>query len=338
MPPFLTDRTTIETDWKCGMKRWWYKHEGGDGIVPTAEAEYFKHGKDIHEDLAQLMEGTPLQEVLNAIDLEVSDQIVYEVNARRAGLATGFALHIMPFLHTHYDLVATEREGILVHNDLWVGYTPDLILRRKTDKKLVMIDYKSTGTVSPGWASKWPFQVQMHLNMKGISEDFDEEVAVAYVLGLYKGYLGRTGRLHHPYVYAYKRGEKWGLNGWNGWEPVPATAYPGGIVEWVRFTGDEGKGKTFIWSSPIYRNDRLLSGLLCDRERRERNIARNLDACRADLTRRAEVFEPRYSECTPTFGPPCPYRSCCWNATIGADPLGSGEYVKREPHHEVENV
>jgi hypothetical protein len=40
--------------------------------------------------------------------------------------------------------------------------------------------------------------------------------------------------------------------------------------------------------------------------------------------------------CEPPFGDACPYRSACWVASINTDPIKSGLYVERVPHHEIE--
>ena len=102
-PILLTDRTTIETDWTCGMKRWWYKHEGGVGIVPTIEAAYFLDGRQYHEDFALIAEAEdPLvraKELIEAIEgtvHESQDQMFQETQTRRAGWVAANALWIEP--------------------------------------------------------------------------------------------------------------------------------------------------------------------------------------------------------------------------------------------------
>ena len=65
--PILTDRTSEEVDEVCGMKYWWYRLEGGKGIVPTDEADYLTDGKDLHLDLALFAQGRTVEEVLLSI-------------------------------------------------------------------------------------------------------------------------------------------------------------------------------------------------------------------------------------------------------------------------------
>lgn len=337
MSPFLTDRTTIETDWECGMKRWWYKHEGGTGIVPTTEAVYFKQGRDIHEDLAAVASGQTLQEVVEGIQVCEQDQLQREVDLRRLGWVVGFYLYVWPWITTHYEVVQVEEELILDRDPLYIAFTPDLILRSKANGKLVVVDYKSTGTTSPGWAIAWPWATQMHLNIAGVEEELNEPVSHASVLGLYKGYWGR-GQTSHPYIYALERAGKWGTSAYKGWERHWSTEYPGGIVEWVRYLGEEGASKVFKWSSPIYKNTRLVDKLVQARKFREEEVTGAVEACQTDTFLRDMIFESRFSKCKPTFGSECPYLAACWNGSVGADPLSSGLFKTREPHHETEII
>src|SRR3990167_7656298 len=99
--PLLTDRTTIETDWECGMKRWWYKEEGGTGIVPKEEAVWFRQGRDYHNDFADLAESAdPLHSAVELIaSLEekirgTTDQLAQEELTRRAGWIAANALYL----------------------------------------------------------------------------------------------------------------------------------------------------------------------------------------------------------------------------------------------------
>lgn len=343
---YTTDRTTIETDWTCGQRRYWYKHAMGTGIVPTVEPEYFAAGKELHGDICSLVLGERSLDSIHAdIDLTTTDQLKLEENLRRAGWLVAFDLYIKPYITQNYDIIATERECILTYTEgadtLHHAFTPDLEVRRKSDGVLGMMDWKTTGSLSFGWAHKWPSQVQMHLNMAGMEQEYGEKVGFGFVLGLYKGYWGR-GYTSHPYIYAYRNNKgEWGDRGWKGWEQFYSSEYPGGVSAWVEFLGEAGKNKVFRWSDPIHLDRRLTGRLLADRLRRERKISQYLDQAegfREGFGSHNELFEARFSQCTPQIGSPCPYKEACWNATIGDNPVSSGHYVPRTPHHEIELV
>src|SRR3990167_10804825 len=135
--PLLTDRTTIETDWECGMKRWWYKEEGGTGIIPVEEAAWFKQGRDYHSDFAEL--ATAVDPLTTAIDLiqrfeqqihGTQDGIAQESLCRRAGWVAANALYFEPATRTDYDTLYVEHELVLDRGALWIAVTPDRVLRR----------------------------------------------------------------------------------------------------------------------------------------------------------------------------------------------------------------
>ncbi len=343
---YTTDRTTIETDWECGQKRYWYKHAEGNGIVPSVQPEYFADGTILHAHLCDLVLGRKSAgDIIDTIPLSEGDQLELEKNLRLAGWLRGFEQFVLPVILERYEIVNAERECILAVSDgtdeLHHAFTPDLEVRRKSDGILGMIDWKTTGSLSFGWAHKWPWQVQMHLNMAGMEQEYGEKCGFGLVLGLYKGYWGR-GYTSHPYIYAYRSPTGvWKDRGYKGWDRVPSSEYPdGGVIGWVESLGQDGANKSFRWSDPIHYNPRLTKRLLADRLRREREIADYLDHGGADegSPEHASIFEARYSKCTPQVGSECAYKSACWNATIGADPLGSGQYVKRIPHHEIEVI
>src|SRR5712671_6052687 len=99
LKPILTDRTSEEVDELCGMKYWWYKLEGGKGIVPKDEADYLTDGKEIHEDLAMFAQGRSTLEVVGAIPAPTDGgQIGLERWSRRVGWAVAFGLYIEPYL------------------------------------------------------------------------------------------------------------------------------------------------------------------------------------------------------------------------------------------------
>ena len=333
----LTDRTTIETDWTCGMKRWWYKEYGGKGIVPTVEAAYFLDGRQYHEDFALLSSAIDVlataQDHINAIMasvLNTPDQLFQETQTRRAGWMAANALFFEPFTRLHYDTVDVEWELILDRTPLWIAVTPDRVLRRKSDGALIYRDYKGVGGwgVTSAWLNSWPYAVQIHTVLKAIEEELDEPVAFGQIVGLSKG-QNKDGKLRHPYVWAYvdDNGEGWTSEWKYGLTLRPTWEYPGGILEWVKQLGQSEVDAQFPHSQKVFLNERLLDKLVAERTARE-----------LDISTGQAMYESRFSECSPSIGSPCPYLAACHNAAVNTDPLGSGLYVVRTPHHDVEAI
>jgi hypothetical protein len=112
-----------------------------------------------------------------------------------------------------------------------------------------------------------------------------------------------------------------------------------GVVEWVRAQG-EGVGlEQFPFSAPIVPDRDLLARLVERVLTREKEVKEFLNVHAGEpynSPRHDMAFEPRYTACNPTVGAACPYLAACHNPNVGADPIGSGLYVKRTPHHDVE--
>ena len=121
-----------------------------------------------------------------------------------------------------------------------------------------------------------------------------------------------------------------------GLTPRPVWEYDGGILEWVSKLGKEVADTQFAFSPPIFLNERLLDDLVRARTRREQLISIVRSGCQTNPDLRAIHFEPRFSECSPAIGSPCAYLAACHNETINRDPIRSGLFVKRIPHHDVE--
>jgi hypothetical protein len=353
---YLTNRTASETDDTCGMKYWWSQLEGGKGIVPLHEAEALMVGRDVHEDLSAIAVAPDIS--VAALDEVTTDMIVHapigdkkdihkmELLYRRLGWMVAFALYIEPKIRDKWDNVAVEDELILDRDPLWVAVTPDRVLRHKQGKYLVYREYKSTISASSKWLESWKYQIQLHIGIKATEEEFvrsgkGEKIAYGQIMGLMKG-SEREGRLVHPYVWAYHNSQ---TGAWThdytkarggNWDHRPIWEYPNGIVEWVSRLGEEHAVMQFPHTAPIHMNEMMLNAWTNRRLAREVEVAQVKEQCKTDHEARMIFFEPRTKNCRPAFGDPCPYIGPCWNASIQADPMRTGDFITRQPHHEVE--
>lgn len=344
-PIFLTDRTSIETDWSCGMKLWWYKYEGGMGISPSSEAKYFLDGRELHEDAHRLAEQQDdyqdwararCEEILQGAKQGDPDQVRLESATRRAGWLAANALFVEPGIRAEFENLSLETEIVLDRDPLWIATTPDRVLRRRSNGALVIKDYKSFKSRFP----VWDYSAQLQILIKAVEEEYGAKVEYAQIMGFDKG-QDRYGRLTHPYVWAYTTTESvplWTTHYKYGLTHTPVWEYHGGIFEWVKELGPEAAEAIFPHSRPIFLNERLLEDLIRARVKRETEIYAVREACQGDRELRTEFFEPRYSSCRPLFGSPCPYLEACHNAQVNTDPIGSGLYTVRVPHHELEII
>lgn len=340
---FITDRSAIETDWHCGMAYWWNRLEGERGIVPVQEMKYFQIGREIHEDLAFIGQAKDisvgaLEEFLTTIHQPTSGMAVdLEPWIRRLGWIAAFTLYIEPVIRRDWNTVGIEREIVLDRDPLWLGLIPDRVLESKSDGKLAYREWKSVGAVTPGWVASWPTAVQVHAGIKAIEEELGRRVAYGQIQGLYKGYE-KGGLLRHPYVWAYTDGTNWQVEWKKGWSLAPIWEFPGGIIEWVMKLGSEVALDLFPMSAPIFVDERLLDSMVRRRVHREREVREVRDRCQGDWNERVLYFEQRFKNCRPVVGSPCAYLPACFNASVNKDPLGSGLFVPRTPHHELEII
>lgn len=340
MTPLIVDRTSIEVDWECGMKYWWYKYAQGGGVVPAQTEEYFEVGRDIHTDTEGFPKGMHWSEILATLPTFEScegDQFKLEQLARRRGWIIAFGHIIWPYITEHFTVYAIEKDLIFDRSPLWVQVKPDLLLESKKTGELVYIEYKSSATIGPKFALHWPTAIQMHLGIKAAEEDCGRKVSYGHVIGFDKG--GWRGRLVHPFVWGY-RSEKGEVKAkyTYGWDHYPAWEYED-HTKWVTdLCGEEVMREQFCWSEPIFYDERLIENVVKRRLAREKELALLAPQCEENEELRNLTFEMRTTKCQPTFGSPCAYKACCFNATVGADPLKSGMYVKRVPHHELDLI
>lgn len=354
---YLEDRSGAETDDVCGMKYWLNRKAGPEkkGIVPIKEDFALRIGRETHNDLQMIalmpdIRPGALKEVvadmISALTEEDKhDTLKMEILYRRIGWLVAFALYIEPGIRAKYETVHVEHELILDRNPLWVAFTPDRILRDRSHGVLEYREYKTTITSNTKWMHSWFFAIQLHIGLAGVSEELNEDVKFAQVMGLMKGYESPSDkRLIHPYVWAYYNHNK---NTWEtdyqktrgaDWMAMPVWEFEGDMVDWViRMGGDVAKSQ-FPHSAPVFLNARMLDEWCARREARQSQIAVIEEACRTDEELRGIYFERRTRNCRPPFGDACSYLKICWNAEANRDPMATGEYMVREPHHDVEIV
>lgn len=335
---YLTDRTTIETDWDCPRKRYWYKEFNGTGIVPSLEASYFSTGRIIHQAFADIAAGGDWEAVceeLSELYEGCKTQVEFETTTWLITMSAAFGKFIWPLWAAEYEVVNLESELVLDRSPLWVACTPDLVLRSRRTGRLVVKDYKSVGLLGKSWVDHWPYAVQMHILLKAISEEFKETASHANVVGLMKG-SERDGKQRHPYLWGYMGAQGWSSAWKSGWELAPIWEHPSGPVGWVEELGEGVAFQQFPCSAPIYLDDRVLDHLLAQVLHRQKELDTFREMWQTDESLIDQFFPQHFSKCRPSFGDKCGYLGACHNAEINLDPLGSGLYKPRTPHHEVE--
>jgi hypothetical protein len=336
----VTDRSAITTDWDCRMKYYWSRHAEGQGIVPVEEPHYFIDGRKFAESLEDIR--TPgfkldswVEEQVNRLPTTMTVR-AQESLLRLTGMMIAYKTFIEPKILKQFEIVDMEKELILDRSPLWIATTPDLIKRDRKSGKLVYQDDKSVTNASNQWTAHWNYAIQLHIGLAAMEEEYGEEVAYAHIMGLRKGQYS-YGALSHPYVYVHRSPQgKWQRRGYKGWEKLFASEYPGGIEAWVNELGADTASELFPWSVPVFLNRRLLDGMVADRLLRMTEIDKTISICGAESLEAQRLFPKSLNQCYPSMGSMCPYLQACHNQIVGDDPLASGLYQRRVPHHEVE--
>lgn len=346
----LDDRTGSEIDDECPRKYWWTRLWGGRGLSPVDEPAYFRQGRILHEDLAEIAQREDYlawieEQIAKRLEDPPADQKSLEIVYRHLGWLAAWGLFIEPKLRTRYRTIQIEHELILQSpKGMWVPIIPDRVLEEISSGKLIYREYKTTLKADQKWQSSWQYQSQLHLGQEAIEQELGRPVSYAQIVGLMKGSYYTDSdhftRLTHPYVWAYHNthSDQWSVEAQRaaGWTNRPVWEFPGGLMEWVRRAGSEVALSQFPHSVAVFKNPRMIDQWFLRREYRQTKIAQ-LEG-RYDFQTRAIFFPMHTKACEPAFGDRCPFVPLCWNQGLEDDPIGSGQFVMREPHHEVERV
>lgn len=356
---YTLDRTGAEQDDGCGAYYFWnrvYRNPAlgiKAGIVPRRESIYLQIGRESHEDLAMVAEMDDIRpqtirdrvaEITSTLtDEDRIDQPMMEVLYRRLGWLSAFALYIEPELRERYETLHIEDEIILDREPLWVPVTPDRVMRDRKDGKLVYWEWKSTKSTGHAWTHSWQYAIQLHIGMAAIGEELKESVKYAQVVGLYKGYDSQAdGGLNHTYVWGWRNTvtQEWtheyAKSRGGSWERAPVWEFPGGIVTWVQKCGPDVAKAQFPMSPPVTLNSHMLERWVQRKTTRAKEVDIFGDTCQDDEKLRNHIFPAKTRMCRPAFGDACPYIGPCWNAVNGLDPMRTGDFIARVPHHEIE--
>ena len=352
------DRTRVETDWACRRKRWWLTEWAGPdgiprGLVPSREPYYYAFGSLIHKGLEGLLRGLTTAEVVAWARGALADWTFGSPEERQqqtclaVGLLAGYARAMLPDLLTTHEVVWTEEELTLETQDgpdtLHWMVRPDAVVQHHQTGALTYLEFKTTGSVSPAWLAQWATKPQLWLGPWALEQTLGQPIEQTQVQGLYKGYLSK-GEWRSPLVTAYEgpqvvRGveatgpPRWSTEWKRDWVRRSTADYPGGTEAWVEAMPLEVLKAQFPRPAPVFTNQPAFEAFLRQTTIREREIwwARGKPP-----EVKENLFAQNFSECTPGFGSACPYERACWMPQVGRDPLGSGYYRVRQPHHTQE--
>jgi hypothetical protein len=350
------DRSRVVADWTCRRRRWWNYEYQGRGLSPRRENIALTDGIAVHDGIARILLGGDVREtalacadsvrqaILNdRVDAGLDPAFYAEEQAcLSAGLILGWDRLLKPRLLEAHRIHAVEESVAYEFGDLTMAVKPDLLLEREDDGSLWYHEWKTTGTLTREYFESWHYAVQLQATLKVISERV-RPVVGAVIHALYKG-VQREGRQLSPFVYAYQRRDgDLSYSYTAGTTRVPVWEHRD-IVEWVGRMPREVLEAQFGETPPIFYNPLLAEEFFLQREEREGEIrvAREAITTADDPATALAVlrsnFPQNFAACRPAFGAACAFRNLCFIPQVARAPLASGEFVLRQPHHDLEEL
>lgn len=115
---------------------------------------------------------------------------------------------------------------------------------------------------------------------------------------------------------------KQGLQKIDAWRQI-------GVKKWIDFLPDEVLLKQFVTTLPLVLDVRRLASWVqqaCAVEKKVASAGTDIDT----------EFPQNFHHCHRYNEAPCAYVKCCFNGQVSEDPIASGYYKWREPHHSTE--
>jgi len=275
----------------------------------------------------------------------------------------------LPILLKEFDIVDVEREELLniEHEGYLIGQMgrPDFIARRKSDGVLTLHDFKTTSSVDEGYVASFRNSVQMAIGTAAVEARRGEPVPQYYVWALVKGGRNKFKKQGQQDGFKKQFSDFCYVNYspgnppitepsvrttgyWADKTPVWELPHPS-PSEWLIDTLPESNlWSHFVQIGPYDRQTHMIRQYLLAMKNHEVGWIKNLwKAYQVEQLQGwdNEVYQdlltvlfPRSYDCQ-GYGSPCPFVKICFREDDNwKDPLGSGKYIRREPHHEPEVV
>lgn len=225
----LIDRSRVVAREECPRLRFYSYDYSGTGLESDQQSLPLLSGIAIHSAHARLLAGQPLDAVVESVisdyvkaieargllGLDVTKDIIKEQSALLEGMLRVWAITRMPMILEEYDVVSIEeRWDWELAPGLVERMRMDVILRRKDDGLLFILDFKTVSYPSDIWFEKFEHDHQTCLYIQALKERMNEPVGGILYEGLVKGQFRKdTAKAspwygqkiqQSPYTLAYK--------------------------------------------------------------------------------------------------------------------------------------
>lgn len=347
----------VSGDQECRRARYLGSEWGGTGLESVGTAWDLAFGNFQHAFLKGLALNGKIdyQAVRNQVATEAQKAGLDAIACRdwgalAEGQLRGFVRSVWPYWMAEYEILAAEelRKWPVAEGHTF-RYIQDILLRSRTDGHLRYVDYKTTSSDKPQWIAAWAKSPQLHSSMYAMQQS-GMPVQHAQIVGLYKGYKDEKNKMQRSifcygwvnreysmmpqYSYEYKRGK--------GWELFSVADEFYSMEKWVEEMPLEILTAQFPRTAPIFLNENVAESWFRQQMLREAEVkeAMSLLETSTDVLEIRGIldkyFPQNFSKCKPAWGHACAFEPICWQPWIGADPLGSKLFVRRDPNHGME--
>ena len=339
------------------------------GWTPSKRKHYYEVGSTLHEALEKVAQGGDPQaeaeriwaftENLDALDWGSGGEtnLPPDLKAREAATWIEAAMWVwvierLPWLKKEFEVVAVEQElqmplGVIADQPvIWMS-RPDMILRRRSDQSLFVMDFKSSGFKEDAASLDLTLQhkVLVYAQLAAVEHTYGEPVTGYLYEGFYKGQNRedkRQGfkRRYSPLAWAYCSpsdgltkasvdAENWRLGTARLLKDLPGWTIKDYVAECL--TPEQRQGQLMYSAESIGANpaqvERWKKQVLAEEAKWQ---AWHLAGASLDSVPQNDDHCMRYR------GEPCSYLAACWDEAVRQDPVGSGKYSARTPNHPIE--
>lgn len=229
---------------------------------------------------------------------------------------------------------------------IWMS-RPDMILRRRSDRSLFVMDFKSSGFKEDAASLDLTLQhkVLVYAQLAAVEHAYGEPVIGYLYEGFYKGQNREDKRLgfkrrYSPLAWAYCSpgdglsrasvdAENWRLGTARLIKDLPGWSIKDYVAEVL--TPEQRQGQLMYSAESIGANPAQV-GRWRLQVLGEEAKWQSWHAAGADLN----ALPQNDDHCMRYRGEPCSYLSACWTEAVRCNPIGSGQYVPRVPNHKPE--
>lgn len=351
---------TYETSNGPGQPRGW---------VPAKRKHYYEVGSTLHEALEAVAQGSDPEVVaarvwaftenMDALDWGNGESsLPPDLKAREAATWIEAAMWCwvierLPWITKEFEIVSVEQElqmplGMVGDKPvIWLS-RPDMILRRRSDRSLFVMDFKSSGFKEDASSIDLTLQhkVLVYAQIAAVEHALGEPVTGYLYEGFYKGQNREEKRLgfkrrYSPLAWAYSSpgdglskvavdAENWRLGTARLLKDLTGWTIKDYVAECL--TSEQRQGQLMYSAESIGANpaqvERWKKQVLAEEAKWQ---AWHAAGANLDSTPQNDDHCMRYR------GEPCSYLSACCDESTRVDPVGSGKYCARTPNHPQES-